>query len=64
MYSRSIQSSESQAVGSQKDTNIPPARDFVLFVKTERYEASRPNRESGAGKFLSDGEKIIVAHVN
>jgi hypothetical protein len=36
----------------------------VLLVKTERYEDSSPNRESGAGKFLSDGEKIIVAYFN
>jgi len=36
----------------------------VLLVKTESYEDSSPNREFGAGKFLSGGEKIIVAHVN
>jgi hypothetical protein len=32
------------------------------LVKAEHCEDSSPNCEPGAGKFSSDGEKIIVAH--
>jgi hypothetical protein len=34
------------------------------MLKTERCEASRPNRESGDGKLPSDETEIIVAHVD
>ena len=51
-------------MGSQSYRKSELLHFFYNFVKTEACFASRRKAESGSGKFVFDGKRIIVDHID
>src|SRR3989344_5911807 len=56
----------SNPVGSTKYRNIPPARDFLILWKSQRYFADTQNREAGSrtlsGLRILGAILLVVGH--